>query len=187
LDIRSSISFSGIFWIALFILCLLLVPGTRYVQSAEVSQEYQLKAAFLYNFARFISWPEQALPAGHNYMNFCIVGPNPFASVLSNLESKVIDGHSIKIYYNDNLSSEQECHLTFYSNSEASTLANLNWSFSSENTVCVSDIPGFVEAGGDIEFIRKQDRIQFIINNTTLKKKGMQPRASLLQLAADIR
>lgn len=168
-------------WLLLLFFC------GKSVLAAEVSQEYQLKAAFLFNFARFVSWPEQAMPKGKDPINFCVIGENPFASLLSTLESKQIEGHQIQIYYDNDAPGLRQCHLAFYSDLKFSAPTAIDWSYSGQHTLNVSDIPGFVIAGGDIEFVRKQDRIEFIINNTSLKNKGLDARSSLLELATDIR
>lgn len=171
----------------LFIWALLLIHGGGYSHAAVVSQEYQLKAAILFNFARFISWPERALQADGAPLNFCVVGPNPFESILNTLEQKKIGGHQIKIHYLPALSPETQCHLAFFAGTTAEKVDTYSEKLRADSTIAVSDYPGFVKAGGDIEFTRVQDRVQFIINNTSLKKKGMDPRASLLQLAAEVR
>ena len=173
--------------VKLALIALLLLCNGVPSHSSEVSQEYQLKAAFLFNFARFITWPENALPEESKTINFCIIGENPFGTILSNIESKIISGHSVKIYYLDTRSNPQQCHLAFFGKGTGGEPQDIEWKFTSETTLTVSDMKDFINIGGDIEFIRKKNRIKFVINNSRLKRKGLTPRASLLELAAEIR
>ena len=171
----------------LLILCILWPACTNGAYGTEVEREYQLKAAYLYNFARFISWPEQSFASGNSNLNICVAGDNPFASVLSGLESKKIEGHTIKVHYLEtpNSKSLRSCHLAFYHDPETFRKM-LAFKEAAINTVHVSDIEGSADSGGDIEFILLQDKLRFIINNSSMKAKGVQPSASLLELAADI-
>lgn len=170
------------------LLGLLCFPlGVACATPGQVSQEYQLKAAFLFNFARFITWPKTSLTTTDENINFCIIGENPFGTILTNLESKKISGHFVKVHYLEKDNHLQKCHLAFYGKGIVKDRSELDWEFSSQYILTISDISGFAEAGGDIEFTKKNNRIRFIISNSNLKRKGLTPRASLLELAAEIR
>jgi hypothetical protein len=170
------------------LLCpLFLASSLGLLEAQEVSQEYQLKAAFLVNFSRFITWPEQSLPSEQPEITFCIAGKNPFGTSLSAVENKKINGRTIKILSSDSIQNLPECHLLFISRSEYGNLASLLSCIGKKPVVIVSDIPGFVDAGGSIEFIIKEDRLSFIINHSDLKQRGIQASASMLDLAASVR
>lgn len=166
---------------------MLLPLGSLPSQGAEVKQEYKLKAAYLFNFARFISFPSEAMQEKSEVLNFCVIGPNPFSNILSKLESKRINNRQIQVHYLNDRPSELQCHLAFFSKSTENRMDTLDWTKPGKHTINVSDMPGFVDAGGDVEFVVRRDRLQFIINNTVLMEKGLRPRASLLELAAEIR
>lgn len=171
----------------LFTLVTLLAFWLNSALGAEIGKEFQLKAAYLYNFARFISWPENFFDDSNGTLNICVVGENPFGSILSELESKEIDKHAISVHYFEDFSSPpiQKCHLAFlHGPATDRELQALKEAL--VKSVSVSDAKGFAHSGGDIEFILVQDKLRFIINNTALKEKGLKPRASLLELAADV-
>lgn len=169
-------------------LCLLLLSfWPCAVGAAGVPQEYKLKAAYLFNFARFISYPDEAIVQNQGILNFCVIGPNPFASLLSKVESKRVQNYQLKVHYLQRSSDLQQCHIAFYTDLSVSDLKTLDFENDDSLTVNVSDTPGFVDSGGDIEFVVKHERLQFIINNSSLISKGLQPRASLLELAAEVR
>lgn len=168
-------------------LAALLVLIAPLAHCAEVSQEFQLKGAFLFNFARFISWPQATMQSDEEPIHFCVIGTNPFGSVLSKLENKKIQNHPIKVFYLNGSSAAQKCHLAFYHSAASQQHAEISAHFSHQYTLNISDDAGFIKRGGDIEFIREKNKIKFIINNSQLKKRGLRPRASLLELATEVR
>jgi len=170
------------------LLCPLFLAGSLgLLEAQEVSQEYQLKAAFLVNFSRFITWPEHSLSSEQPEITFCVAGKNPFGTTLSAVENKKINDRTIKVVYADSIQKIPQCHLLFVSKSEYGDLGSLLSRIGKKSTVTVSDIPGFVDAGGSIEFVIKEDRLSFIINNSDLKQRGIQAGSSMLDLAALVR
>jgi hypothetical protein len=170
------------------LLCpLFFMSSVDLLRAQEVNQEYQLKAAFLVNFSRFITWPEQSFSPEQQEITFCIVGKNPFGATLGAIENKQINGRNIKVVYADSFQKLPQCHLLFVSRSEYNDLGFLLSRISIKPVVMVSDIPGFVDAGGSIEFVIKEDRLSFIINNSDLKQRGIQASSSMLDLAASVR
>lgn len=161
-------------------LCLISEP----FQLAKASEEYQLKVAYIYNFLRLINWPESTLNADDSTMDVCVYRYNPFGSNLMKLESKKIDNHPIKVHL---LQTPEQgpCHLVFLP-SGTSIEPELLESFAA-STLLIGETNGFIENGGDIEFILMDPHLKFRINNTSLKEKGFQPRASLLELAIEVR
>jgi hypothetical protein len=156
------------------------------LRAEEPTQEYQLKLAFMVNFARFITWPEEAF-AEDQQVSLCVVGKNPFGDGLSGLGGKKIGERSLKVKHLETLGNNQQCHLLYLSQTEAGSLANLLQAVSRKPVVTVSDSPGFAAAGGGIEFVLKEGKLSFIINNSALKDRGIQASSSLLNLAASVR
>ncbi len=157
------------------------------VRAETTMQEYQLKAAFLVNFARFITWPEQVFPPDRQDFQLCVVGADPFGTALRGLETKKINGRAIRITRVDSLKHIPQCHLLFVSKSEKDRLGQLSANMEKRAVVTVSDITGFVNAGGSIEFVTEKDRLSFIINYSALKQQGIRANASMLDLAASVR
>jgi hypothetical protein len=159
-------------------------PGS--LRAEEMAQEYQLKAAFLVNFAKFITWPPQAFPPGQQEFVLCVAGDNPFGTALTGLENKTIAGHPIRMVQVESLKKVPPCHLLFVSRSEDGNLGQLTSVAGRRPIVTVSDIAGFVKAGGHIEFVTKGSRLSFVINHSAMKEQGIQASASLLDLAAAV-
>lgn len=173
----------------LFLWLLLGVWGlnlTGYSGASDIAPEYQLKAAFLVNFAKFITWPPEAFAPGQQYFILCVAGDDPFGDALDGIENKTIGGRPIRVVQAPSLKKVPLCHLLFVSRSEAANLAQLAPGSGHQPVVTVSDIAGFAKAGGHIEFVTKGDRLSFAINHSAMKEQGIQANASLLDLAAAV-
>ena len=166
-------------------LCALLFAA-RSTVAAEVSEEYKLKAAFLVNFAKFIQWPEQTFSSGQSDLRFCVAGRNPFAETLSSVENKKIGGRPVTVQHFATLARAEGCQVLFVSQSEELNLDLLRSQPGLQQTLTVSDIPGFVHDGGMIEFVIRNNRLAFIIHRTALRERGFQISAALLELAAAV-
>jgi YfiR/HmsC-like len=169
-------------WLPLLIFLGLGTP----LRAEEPSQEYQLKLAFMVNFARFITWPAEAF-AEEQQMSLCVLGKNPFGPLLSGVGGKKVGERSLKVLHFETLADNQQCHLLFVGQADVAGLTRQLQAVSKKPVVTVSDSPGFAEAGGGIEFVIKGDKLSFIINNSALKDKGVQASSSLLNLAASVR
>jgi hypothetical protein len=157
------------------------------IRADDTTKEYQLKAAFLVNFSRFITWPEQAFPPDRQELHLCVIGANPYGAALHRLEGKKINGRGIRTIRLNSPKNSSQCHMLYVSSSEKDTLGSLLSGISQQPVVTVSDINGFVDAGGTIEFVTEASRLSFIINYSSLKQRGLQASASMLDLAASVR
>lgn len=163
-----------------------VILSDSHLRAEESSLEYQLKAAFLVNFARFIAWPETAFPSEQREFILCVAGKDPFGSALAGIENKKIAGRPVRVIYVPKLEEPPPCHLLFVSRSEETGFAQQIPALGRRGIVTVSDISGFVRVGGHIEFFNRQDRLSFIINHSALKAAGIRVGASLLDLAAAV-
>lgn len=173
-------------WLFLWLPLLIFMGFGTPSRAEEPSQEYQLKLAFMVNFARFITWPAEAF-AAEQHMTLCVLGKNPFGPMLSGVGGKKIGERSLKVQHLETLADNQQCQLLFVGQADVAGYARQLQTISRKPVVTVSDSPGFAESGGGIEFVIKEDKLSFIINNSGLKDKGVQASSSLLNLAASVR
>ena len=174
-------SHTPVAWL-LFICCLWSPVALR---AEEPPQEYQLKLAFLVNFARFISWPESSF--GDNRISLCVLGDNPFGSALPGVEGKRVGEHQLATRVIGKPGEAGGCHLLFVPEERLAEFQRQNGRFANTPLVTVSDAPGFVEMGGGIEFVVKDGKLGFVINNGGLKAREIKVGSSLLNLAAAVR
>lgn len=162
---------------------LILLLMTSFAATARaVPTEYQLKAVFLLNFARYATWPEQSLPDG-DPIEICVLGRDPFGVHLAGLESRQAQGRDVRILYPATATEARRCDVAFVSGSELRRLNVTLRELANAPVLTVSDIEGFVEAGGAIGFVTEDDRVRFDINRDTLQRDDIKLSAQLLKLA----
>ncbi len=148
--------------------------------------EYKIKAAFLLNFAKFINWPDGSFPGDGQFFKICVLGNNPFASALDAIESRTIGNRKIDLCYVDDIQQAVNCHLLFISGSEKSNLQTIFKVLDGHGIIMVSDIHGFADLGGIIEFVTKDNKLAFIINLAKAREQGLEIHSALLNLATEV-
>lgn len=149
---------------------------------AQRPTEYQVKAAFLYNFGKYVRWPEQ--PAVAPGFEICLMGSDPFGSVLDNLvHGERIDGQPLMVRRIHSLSEAPGCRIAFLGSSENHRLISDLQILSKYPILTVSDIQDFADDGGMIQFVTEGDRIRFIINLEAAERSGLGVSSELLKVA----
>jgi hypothetical protein len=177
-----------------------ITAGTR--AESESSREYQIKAAFLYNFIKFVDWPkEKESPADSNEpVAIGIIGKDPFGNAFEPLKDKQVKGRYVVIkrfegFGQLNQSDEQgekqhpeieairKCHVLFICSSEKEYIQQIIASIQGYGVLTVGDMNGFLEAGGIINFLTEEKKIRFEINLDTAEHSRLTIRSKLLRLA----
>ncbi len=174
-------------------ICLALLglgpPGARLgalpaAAAAETSREYLIKAAFLYNFAKFTEWPAGSFPDSAAPLDVCVFGEDPFGGALESIAGKTIRGRRVAVHRVASSEAAAACHLLFISASEATRLAGILESLRDRPVLTIAEIPGFARSGGIINLkTNSDDRIRFEINAGTAKRVGLRLSSKLLNLA----
>lgn len=155
-------------------------------QPSNAVVEYKIKAAFLLNFAKFISWPEELFTEDSPSFKVCVLGVNPFGSALSTIETRTVSNRKVDLYYVSNPEEATDCHLLFISASEKNNLVRIRKILKDLPIITVSDIKGFAENGGIIEFLTREDKVAFTINLNRARKHGLSIHSALLNLATNV-
>lgn len=143
----------------------------------ESSNEYKIKAGYLYNFTKFVSWPQDNSPS----FNVCILAVDPFGDLIDPIEKRSVSERPIKIYRltdakSINATPSFFCHILF------SPLVyppkNLP-----VNTLTVGERENFAQDGGMIEFIHKDSRIKLLVNLRAVRNSSLKVSAKLLEVA----
>ncbi len=165
---------------------LLLVLLTCQVSMSQAEgrpvSEYNIKAAFLYNFSSFISWPEKA-PQQDGEFQLCVLGNDPFGEALETLSGKSVHGLSMKIRRLGAGAKTDTCQLVYISESETKHLARLLSKVRARPVLTVSDIDNFVKHGGIIRFKLVDNKVRFVINVDAAERAGLKISSKLLSLA----
>ena len=142
----------------------------------EISQEYQIKAAYLYNFLKYVDWPE---PINRTFM-ICVAGQNPFGSVLDGLTSNErVRGNPVKTQII--LGFEPGCDVIF--TPRTSNIPAYLQGAAGMPILTVGETPRFIEQGGIVNFFLENGKVRFEINRNAAERAGLRFSSRLLQLA----
>jgi hypothetical protein len=149
-----------------------------------VSDEYKIKAVFLYHFAQFVEWPEDALSSSQPVMVIGVLGEDPFGPYLDEtvLGEKVND-RSLVINRFEKVSDIQTCHILFISKSTREKTEDILHSVKGKKILTVSDAAGFAKAGGMIRFVNEENKVKIRINLEAVKAEGLTVSSKLLRIA----
>jgi hypothetical protein len=151
------------------------------------SEEYQVKAAFLYNFAKFVEWPAEALDNGHTPMSLCVVGEDPFGDILEQtVQDKTVNGRPLAIKRLKAGPELRACHILFISSSEKKRLGQIIEAIRGASVLTVSETEGFIHQGPIINFIIEENKVRFEINLTSAERARLKISSKLLTLAKSL-
>lgn len=154
------------------------------VRAQVVAGEYQIKAAFLQNFPKFVDWPALP-PGGPSPLVIGIVGDDPFGAMFTSMIAGATkEGHPLHVahlHWNDRLS---DCHVLFISSSEITHLPQIL--ANAPNALTVGDFDSFARRGGIIELRTVGNRVRFDINSAAAHRAGLRVSSKLLGLAMHV-
>jgi hypothetical protein len=151
----------------------------------EPGPEVMVKVGFVGNFAKLVEWPADA---NLDPLNVCVAGDSePIGAAFSKLEGKTAQSHSIKLTRNVQPASAGLCHVLFLPRGSERQFPDLLRATAKSRTLTVSDVAGFSDAGGMIELIMVDNRIQFEVNNSMTKRAGLKLSSQLLKLARQVK
>nr|WP_314446735.1 YfiR family protein [uncultured Sphingomonas sp.] len=162
---------------------LLVAPAQLSAQPTDAA----VKAAFLPRFARYVEWPPQVRPPGAAPMVLCVVGSDPFGSLLERAaRSQMVDGHRILVRRFDNAPSSAGCHVAFVRGNRSLPTGQLLAAMANRPVLTVTDA---ADGGprGIIHFQVVGNRVRFLIDNAGARRKGLTLSSRLLALAIEVR
>jgi hypothetical protein len=162
----------------------LLAPGGGRAQESPPT-EYQLKAAFLLNFAKFVEWPPAAFAKADSPIVLGILGENPFADVLEQtIQGKKVNNRELEVTKLPSSAGATNCHILFIGTSEKARLPEILKGLGRASVLTVGETDGFTDSGGMINFVRQGNKIRFQINEVAAKSVGLKISSKLLSLAS---
>lgn len=166
-----------------FSLTLLMLSFGAQTVAGEFSAT-QIKAAYLYNFAKFVEWPEQLLPAD-NELSLCVMGDSDMGTALAELDGKQAGERVVRVvqrHYADPALSG--CRILFIGRSEHQRFVMTLKALTDLPVLTLSDIQDFAEKGGAIGLAVRDDKIVFEVNLESIRKAGLRVPGQLLNIAA---
>ncbi len=150
--------------------------------NASASREYRIKAAFLYNFAKFTVWPAEAFADAKAPLRLCVLGEDPFHGALAALEGRTVKNRPMvagRLSSGDPLG---QCHLLFVSASEHGRLGTILESLRGMPVLVVGDTPHFARSGGTIRLKIVGNKVRFEINVGAAQHAKLKIDSRLLRL-----
>jgi len=152
-------------------------------RAGKPSREQRIKAAFLYQFTKFVKWPSEALGDSDAPVQVCVLGADPFGSALDALDGKQTQGRKVAVRRVKTVDDALGCHLLFVGITKRSRLRDALSSLGGKPVLTVGDMPGFAKHGGMINFIVKNNKVRFEINTDATERSGLSMSSRLLALA----
>jgi hypothetical protein len=162
------------------IILLLLCPCFTLAAQPAVESEYRLKAAFLYNFAKYVTWPDTE-KNGEKFI-IGILGENPFGAELDIIQGKMINDASIEIRQYESIEEARDCSILFIGPSERENISDITNELKRHRILTVSDTKGYAHMGVMINLYEDDNRLRFEINNRAAESAGLKISSHLLRL-----
>jgi hypothetical protein len=180
----------GSLWYCVSIVLVMLFfvsPSNLPAQQSKAS-EFEVKAAYLYNFGRFVQWSQAAAASKGNSFPICVFGQDPFGTVLdTTLSGESIDGKAVVAKRVSKAQDALDCRVLYISASEDSRLKDILVGLDKAGVLTVSDIPQFSQRGGMIQFVVVANKIRFEVNLTSAQEAGLTLSSDLLKVAVAVR
>lgn len=149
---------------------------------AASANEYQIKAAFLFNFAKFVVWPAKAFPDANTPLVIGVLGQDPFGSTLDDtVRGERVDNRQLVVERYRSAAEIKNCHVLFISRSEAGRLNQIASNLKYRNVLIVTDADGGND-GVIIRFVNEGNRIRFKIDAQAAKAANLTISSKLLRL-----
>src|SRR5579864_1476317 len=150
----------------------------------DSADEYELKAAMLYNLTQFVEWPASAFPNPKAPILLCILGRDPFGVSLSSTVPKdTVNGRPVLILRTQREDEVRSCHVLYISTSERKSTAQIFSTLNGSSVLTVGEIPHFAARGGMVQFALEDQQIRFDINVDAASRAGLKISSKLLMLA----
>jgi hypothetical protein len=169
-------------WCRLLAFLLAAVPGL--LAQSVAPKEYQVKAAFLFNFAQFVEWPTNAFPTPQTSLVIGLLGDDPFGAVLDEMvRGEIVNGHPLVVQRYRRLEEISTCHILFVSSSERRQMGQILAKVKDRSLLTVGEWDGFAQQGGMIRFVTEKNKIRFRVNLDATRNANLTISSKLLKAA----
>jgi len=166
-----------------FLTALLAVPASSQAELAAAG-EYEVKAALLLNFAKFVQWPSAAFDGPNTPFHLCVWSSEAADQALRQLtEGKSLEGRPLQVDRLESLDAARGCHMLFVGHADVTAVMRLLHEGFGHGILTVGETEGFAQAGGVINLVLWQDRVSFEINLAAAGRAGLTISSKLLNLA----
>lgn len=166
------------------VLLALFCAGAARSAIPPAAPEYDVKAAFLFQFTRFVEWPADAFSTPDAPFLICVLGRNPFGSALKDLsQGESASNHALVVRDHDRLDGLEECQIVFVGGTDDATVAQALAQLEGKRTLTVGDSADFARRGGVIGFVMVDGKLRLQVNRRSAEASQLRISAKLLRLA----
>lgn len=161
-----------------FIPALLLGSWVTAAHATEPMREYDVKAVFIYNFAKFVDWPNSV---GAN-VRLCLLGTSPFGKAFDPIRGQPVKGRKFDVIPIDTATAVPGCHMVYVPPSQERNLDKVLARTRGNGILVVSDSEGYAQRGSMINFYLEDEKVRFEINLQSIESSGLRVSSQLLAL-----
>jgi uncharacterized protein DUF4154 len=168
------------------LLCLMLgcsVLAHAAPAAEPIADEYQVKAAFLFNFAKFVEWPSEAFSDPNAPLVITIFGDDPFNRSLEAVKGKLVNSRKLTIRRVKEVQDIGKSNVLFVGPSAKKELARILEALQDQSVLTVGEDRIFTQCGGIINFVKEDNRVCFEVNVSAAERAGLKISSRLLALA----
>jgi YfiR/HmsC-like len=172
-----------------FLLLLVFISAPCMSVEAEEPHptEYQVQAAYLYNFGKFVRWPANAALRPGAPFTLCVLGKDPFQGALDSLVTgQTVGGSPVAVQRVADTKELGACRLLYATRAESTRFKTVLDAARRLPVITVSDAPDFLQRGGIIQFVIVNNRVRFAINLDAAREAHLQLSAELLKVATKV-
>lgn len=176
-------------WLVVFSCASVVFGAASPARGQAVSNEFKLKAVYLYKFTTYIDWPEGAFHDEASPFVIGILGPDRVGAGLRKIaRSKTIDGRKIEVQNYGQAEKVRGCHILFISRDlESKTRQAALKLLSARNILFVGETPDFLKQGGTINFVIQENRIKIHIFQSAYERENLKVSSELLRIATVVK
>ncbi|HEU4829017.1 MAG TPA: YfiR family protein [Gemmatimonadales bacterium] len=172
---------------ALIALAMWLPGPALHAQALGGALEYQVKAAYLLNFTRYVEWPEQAFTSPTAPIDICVLGADPFGGALEQaVAGRVTRGRPLIVQFKRTAAEARYCPVVFVPVAVWRRNPDVLDQLLGHGVLTVGETSGFARAGGIIAFVIEDANVRFVVNLDARDRAGLRISSRMLALAADL-
>lgn len=148
---------------------------------AAVAQNYKMHSVFIYSFTRYVQWPDAYTQGDFEIM---VLGDSPITDELKAMaQAKKVGDRAIKVTRIKDISEIRKCNILFVPASKSAQIAEVMEKVNTQSILVISEEPGLAQKGSDINFIIKDGKLAFELNQASVNKQGLKVSIELTRLA----
>ena len=148
--------------------------------------EYEIKAGFIYNFAKFVEWPPEISRDDNKALTLCISGANPFGNSISVISNKTVQNRRLEIRTLGKNKDFKGCNMVFISSSERELLSQLFEMLRNSPVLTIGDSKDFAQNGVMINLVMDGSKVRFEVNTESARRARISISSKLLKLAKTV-